>query len=102
MVVELRLGYHLSPDQVQGIVNLVASSVPKLSVEKVTVIDSSGRPLKEIIPPVAGTEAEKLNALKLKHEQEIDGASKPCSIQCSDLAKSWFALMCRSTRKKPR
>lgn len=72
VVVDLRPGYHLSPDQVQGIVNLVASSVSKLSAEKVTVIDSSGRPLKEIIPAAASTEAERLNALKLRHEQEIE------------------------------
>jgi flagellar M-ring protein FliF len=72
VVVDLRPGYHLSPDQVQGIVNLVASSVPKLSAEKVTVIDSSGRPLKEIAPGAANSEAEKLNQLKLKHEQELE------------------------------
>jgi flagellar M-ring protein FliF len=72
VVVDLQPGYHLSPDQVQGIVNLVASSVPKLSADKVTVIDSSGRPLKEIVPAAASSEAEKLNALKLKHEQEIE------------------------------
>lgn len=72
VVVDLRPGYHLSPDQVQGIVNLVASSVPKLTPDKVTVIDSSGRPLKEIILASAGSEAEKLNLLKLKHEQELE------------------------------
>jgi flagellar M-ring protein FliF len=72
VVVELQAGYHLSPDQVQGIVNLVASSVPKLTSDRVTVIDSSGRPLKEIVPAVASSEAEKLNVLKLNHEQEIE------------------------------
>ncbi|HEY7164395.1 MAG TPA: flagellar basal-body MS-ring/collar protein FliF [Candidatus Binatia bacterium] len=71
VVVDLRPGYHLNPDQVQGIVNLVASSVPKLSADKVTVIDSSGRPLKEIVTTAAGTEAENLNLLKLRHEQEL-------------------------------
>ena len=71
VVVELRPGYHLSPDQVQGIVNLVAGSVPKLSSDKVTVIDGSGRPLKEIVTAVASTEAEKVAALKLKHETEL-------------------------------
>ncbi len=72
VVVDLRPGFHLSPDQVQGIINLVASSVPKLSAEKVTVIDSSGRPLKEIIPVAATTEAEKLNQFKIKYEQELE------------------------------
>jgi len=72
VVVDLRPGFHLSPDQVQGIINLVASSVPKLSAEKVTVIDSSGRPLKEIIPVAATTEAERLNQFKIKYEQELE------------------------------
>jgi flagellar M-ring protein FliF len=72
VVVDLRPGFHLSPDQVQGIVNLVASSVPKLSSEKVTVIDSSGRPLKEIVPVAATTEAERLNQFKIKYEQELE------------------------------
>lgn len=71
VVVDLRPGYHLSPDQVQGIVNLVATSVPKLSADKVTVIDSSGRPLKEIVTAAASSEAEKLNLLKHKHEEEL-------------------------------
>ncbi|MGH7873559.1 MAG: flagellar basal-body MS-ring/collar protein FliF [Candidatus Binatia bacterium] len=71
VVVDLRPGYHLSPDQVQGIVNLVAGSVPKLSSDKVIVIDSSGRPLKEIVAAAATTEAEKINVLKLKHEEEM-------------------------------
>jgi len=57
VVVDVRPGYHLSPDQVQGIVNLV---------------DSSGRPLKEIIPAAATTEAERLDLLKLQHEQELE------------------------------
>jgi flagellar M-ring protein FliF len=38
----------------------------------VTVIDSPGRPLKEIVPAVASSEAEKLNVLKLHYEQEIE------------------------------
>ncbi len=71
VVVDLRPGYHLSPDQVQGIVNLVAGSVPKFSSDKVIVIDSSGRPLKEIVAAAATTEAEKINVLKLKHEEEM-------------------------------
>ena len=71
VVVDLRPGYRLSPDQVQGIVNLVAGSVPKLSSDKVIVIDSSGRPLKEIVAVAPTSEAEKLNVLKLKHEEEM-------------------------------
>jgi flagellar M-ring protein FliF len=72
VVLELRPGYHLSGDQVQGIVNLVAGSVPKLSADKVTVIDSSGRPLKDMALASGGSEAEKFNALKIKYEQEME------------------------------
>ncbi len=71
VVVDLRPGYRLSPDQVQGIVNLVATSVPKLSSDKVTVIDSSGRPLKEIAAAAPNSEAEKLSLLKHKQEAEL-------------------------------
>ncbi len=71
VVVDLRPGYRLSPDQVQGVVNLVASSVPKLSSDKVIVIDSSGRPLKEIAAAAPNSEAEKLNLLKHKQEEEL-------------------------------
>jgi flagellar M-ring protein FliF len=71
VVVDLRPGYHLTPDQVQGIVNLVASSVPKLSAERVTVIDSSGRPLKEIAQATPSSETDRLNQLRLKHEQDF-------------------------------
>jgi flagellar M-ring protein FliF len=71
VVVDLRPGYRLSPDQVQGVVNLVATSVPKLSSDKVTVIDSSGRPLKEIAAAAPNSEAEKLNLLKHKQEEEL-------------------------------
>lgn len=72
VVVDLRPGYHLTPDQVQGIVNLVASSVPKLSAERVTVIDSSGRPLKEIAPANPASETDRLNQLRLRHEQDLE------------------------------
>jgi flagellar M-ring protein FliF len=71
VVIDLRPGYRLSPDQVQGVVNLVASSVPKLSSDKVIVIDSSGRPLKEIAVAAPNSEAEKLNLLKHKQEEEL-------------------------------
>ena len=40
--VELRAGSALGPEQVQAIVNLVASSVPDLSPSHVTVVDQNG------------------------------------------------------------
>ncbi|MGA7538049.1 MAG: flagellar basal-body MS-ring/collar protein FliF [Steroidobacteraceae bacterium] len=41
--VELKSGASLEPEQVQAIVNLVASSVPNLSPAEVTVVDQQGR-----------------------------------------------------------
>ena len=41
--VELRAGSALGPEQVQAIVNLVASSVPDLSPSHVTVVDQNGQ-----------------------------------------------------------
>jgi len=41
--VELKAGASLEPEQVQAIVNLVASSVPNLSPGEVTVVDQQGR-----------------------------------------------------------
>lgn len=41
--VELKAGATLEPEQVQAIVNLVASSVPNLSPGQVTVVDQQGR-----------------------------------------------------------
>jgi flagellar M-ring protein FliF len=41
--VELKSGASLEPEQVQAIINLVASSVPNLSAGEVTVVDQQGR-----------------------------------------------------------
>jgi flagellar M-ring protein FliF len=41
--VELKSGASLEPEQVQAIINLVASSVPNLSPGEVTVVDQQGR-----------------------------------------------------------
>ncbi len=43
VVLKLRHGKWLSPQQVQGIVHLVSSSVSRLNPENVTVVDSNGR-----------------------------------------------------------
>ena len=43
VVLKLRPGKWLSQIQVNGIVHLVASSVPRLSTENVTVVDSNGK-----------------------------------------------------------
>jgi len=43
VVVKLRPGKWLSADQIQGIVHLVSSSVSRLKLENVTVVDNSGK-----------------------------------------------------------
>ena len=56
--VELGIGRTLSSQQVQAIVNLVASSVPNLSKNKVSVIDQSGRLLSNSVEDPASTASE--------------------------------------------
>lgn len=43
VVVRLRAGFDLEPDQIRGIVHLVASSVEGLDVAQVTLVDNRGR-----------------------------------------------------------
>ncbi|MBI3303942.1 MAG: flagellar M-ring protein FliF [Deltaproteobacteria bacterium] len=73
VVIDLRPGYRLTTEQVQGISNLVSASVAGLTPEKVTVVDSSGRPLR----PAEGEEGksvpELLHQLKVQIEQEMEG-----------------------------
>lgn len=45
VAIKLRPGRRLSQDQINGVVHLVSSSVPRLVPEQVTVVDSSGRML---------------------------------------------------------
>ena len=50
VVLELRSGSTLEPGQVQAIIHLVASSIPDLAPERVTVVDQFGRMLSESDP----------------------------------------------------
>ena len=56
--VELGVGRTLSSQQVQAIVNLVASSVPNLAKNKVSVVDQSGRLLSNSVEDPAATASE--------------------------------------------
>jgi flagellar M-ring protein FliF len=71
VVVELRPGYRLTAEQVQGIINLLSSSVEGLAPEKVTVVDTSGRPLQVKEEP-GDSQTEFLHRLKLQIEQEME------------------------------
>lgn len=71
VVIELRPGYRLTTEQVQGIVNLLSSSVEGLAPEKVTVVDTSGRPL-QTKEEKGDSQTEFLHRLKLQIEQEME------------------------------
>ncbi|MGH8514521.1 MAG: flagellar basal-body MS-ring/collar protein FliF, partial [Gammaproteobacteria bacterium] len=73
-VVELRPGYHLTTEQVDGIIHLISTSVPKLTPDRVNVIDTSGRRLLGFPAPGAGaaSEGESLHQLKVRFEQELE------------------------------
>jgi flagellar M-ring protein FliF len=73
VVVDLRPGYQLTSQQVQGIINLVSASVTGLTPEKVTVVDSSGRPLRPTEEGGEKSAPELLYQLKQQIEREIEG-----------------------------
>lgn len=66
VILKIRHGRWLSEDQIQGIVHLVSSSVPRLTPENVTIVDQSGKLL-------AGNQdeptASKLSADHLEFQQ---------------------------------
>jgi len=72
VVIQLKAGSQLSPDQVQGIVNLVTTSVQGLSSEKVTVVDTLGRLLTANQKREGTSEPEILHDLKAKFEEEME------------------------------
>jgi flagellar M-ring protein FliF len=72
VVMNLRNGHDLTPEQTQGIVRLVAASVPGLSPEKVAVVDASGGLLTVADAREQETETEHLHRLKVKTQKEIE------------------------------
>jgi flagellar M-ring protein FliF len=71
-VIELRPGHHLTADQVDGVVHLIATSVPKLTPDRVTVLDTSGRLLRSQPAPGISMESEALHQLKVQYEQDME------------------------------
>jgi len=67
VLIRLKPGHELSPEQVKAIRNLVALSVPRLSPKKVIVVDDKGRDLTALIEE---DEILKDKELKLKAEFE--------------------------------
>ena len=70
--VELASGRALSTQQVQAIVNLVASSVPNLPKDKVSIIDQSGRLLSNSLEDPASTTSE----LQFQYRMRIEDLYK--------------------------
>lgn len=71
VVLELKPGSRLTAEQAQGIINLLSSSVEGLTPERVTVVDTSGRPLRSK-EAEKDTETEFIHRLKLNIEQEME------------------------------
>ena len=69
VVVELHPGKALTPDQVKGITNLVASAVENLEPEKVTVVDERGKVLSKNYGADGGASDQLLD---MKHKVEGD------------------------------
>lgn len=70
VIVKLRPGARLRPDQVQGIMSLVAGSVAGLSEDKVTVIDTLGTVLSKDIAQRSEAAAMSANELNFRQRYE--------------------------------
>jgi flagellar M-ring protein FliF len=81
VVVNLYPGRHLDPGQVMAIVNLVASSIPNLSAERVTVVDQSGRllnaPEKSHDLAISATQFEYTRRLEEAYVKRIEDILAP-------------------------
>ena len=76
VVLKIKPNYALTQDEIQGIVYLVASSVPRLSTKRVVVVDSEGHVL-------AGAKKNKLftgNQIRIKDEIEEELENKIVSL----------------------
>ncbi|MGH0033707.1 MAG: flagellar basal-body MS-ring/collar protein FliF [Myxococcota bacterium] len=72
VVVQVATGHDLDPEQVRGIVHLVASSVESLAPDKVSVVDSRGRLLaSETDGPVARATPSGVQGHRVKLEREF-------------------------------
>jgi flagellar M-ring protein FliF len=69
VVLKLRAGQWLSPNQVNGIIHLVSSSVPRLTPDHVTVVDSSGKLLSEL---KNRSEFANLNSDQLEYQTRVE------------------------------
>ncbi len=70
-------GRTVSPMQVQALVHLVASSIPMLTPENVTVVDNNGK----MITDTASDTAMGMNAGQTKHKQSLEDLYRQRVIQ---------------------
>ncbi|WP_428773750.1 flagellar basal-body MS-ring/collar protein FliF [Vibrio sp.] len=69
VMLELRAGEDLKPEQVEAIINLVIGSVTGMKAENVSVVDQYGRLLSA---EVASTETGKVNAKFLDYQKNVE------------------------------
>jgi flagellar M-ring protein FliF len=71
VLVQLRSGGRLEPGQVQAIVHLVASSIPELSADAVTVVDQAGHLLSATASPASAAANEQIEATQRVEESYV-------------------------------
>lgn len=79
VVVTLHPGRVLSEGQVEAIIHLVSSSVPKLSADKVTVVDQSGKLLSGADRPqsIRTEHLSYIQALEARYKRRVEDILKP-------------------------
>ncbi|PPV00169.1 flagellar M-ring protein FliF [Xanthomonas populi] len=77
VVLELRGGQGLERNQVDAIVNLVASSIPDMTPERVTVVDQSGRMLSIADPNSDAAQFEQVRRQESSYNQRIRELLEP-------------------------
>ena len=80
VMLQLRPGGRLEPEQVQAIVHLVASSIPDLGADEVTVVDQQGRLLTQAGSPQATIQSERFAAaqhIEESYAQRVEALLAP-------------------------
>ncbi len=72
VLIRLKPGYELTPEQVKAIRNLVASSVPRLKPQRVVVIDQTGRDLTALLEEGEAYIGDKELKLRLEFEKRME------------------------------
>lgn len=72
VLLKLRSGYRLQPQQIEGIMRLVAAGVEGLKPENVTVVDTEGNVLSEGVGGQGVSQTSKLTATQMQLQQEYE------------------------------